>query len=263
MADAGTHPVSRAPLRSRALLTGYVYLLMFVYAFSMTMIGPLMPDLVGHYRISLASGGLLVTFMSAGGVAAMLLGGALSDRASKARLIALCFLAYGLVLLLAGRGPRLGLLYVLFFALGASTRYMDVLANALVADVHADHKERALSLLHAIFGIGALVGPLYARLLADSTGSWTNAYTLLGAVGLAVLALGFPLLLAGPPAAARDPLNSAGTANGMSAPIKNPARKSAQRKINRVRFISIRNHGASSAATPINIRAGQNRQCNP
>lgn len=183
--------------RPRELVTAYVTLLMFVYAFSMTMVGPLMPELLGHYRISLGSGGLLVTFLSAGGIAAMLLGGALSDRASKARLIALCFLAYSLVLLLAGRGPRLALLYLLFFALGASTRYMDMLANALVADLHPEGKERALSLLHAIFGVGALVGPLYARLLVDATESWTSAYTLLGAAGLAVLALGFPLLLAG------------------------------------------------------------------
>ncbi len=71
---------------------------------------------------------------------------------------------------------------------GPSTRYMDMVANALVADLHADRKERALSLLHAIFGVGALLGPLYARVLVDATGAWTNAYTLLGAAGLAVLA---------------------------------------------------------------------------
>jgi fucose permease len=199
-------------VRSRAAVTGYVYLLMFVYAFSMTMIGPLMPELVARYSISLGAGGLLVTFMSLGGIVAMLAGGALADRASKSRLIAICFFAYALVLLLAGRGPWLPLLYALFFALGASTRYMDMVANALVADLHPERKERALSLLHAIYGLGALAGPLYARVLVDATGSWTNAYTLLGAVGIVVLALGFPLLQA--PAPERSPRAGAGKALG-------------------------------------------------
>ncbi len=205
--------MSAGRARPRALVSAYVCLLMFVYAFWTTMIGPLMPELVSHYRMSLASGGLLVTFLSAGGILAMLLGGALSDRASKARLIATCFLAYAVVLLLAGRAPRLPLLYLLFFALGASTRYMDMLANALVADLHPERKETALSLLHAIFGVGALAGPLYARLVTDATGSWARAYTLLGAASVVVLALGSPLLLAAPrprPAAQTAPPTGGG-----------------------------------------------------
>ncbi len=200
MAVTRSHEVSP---RSRAAVTAYVTLLMFVYAFSATMIGPLMPELVRHYRITFGAGGLLVTFMSFGGIVAMLLGGALADRGSKSRLIAGSFLGYGVVLLLAGRGPRLPLLYALFFALGASTRYMDMVANAFVADLHAERKERALSLLHAVFGVGALLGPLYARVLVDATAAWTNAYTLLGAASLAVLALGFPLLNGRVPQASR------------------------------------------------------------
>ena len=185
-------------MRGRGGITAYLYLTFLVYAVSVTSIGPLMAELLTHYDLSLARGGLFVTFQAAGGLAALVLGGAVSDRTGKARLIGGCFLVYSVTLLAVGAAPGLLFLYALFFLLGASTRFMDMVANAYIADLHAEDKAQALSLLHAFFGVGALLGPLYARFLVDASGLWERSYTVLGFACLAVALAGAPAVLRAP-----------------------------------------------------------------
>ena len=175
------------------IVSVYLYGVFFVYAFSATMIGPLMPELLQHYCLSYSGGGLLVGVRSVGGVATMLIGGVLSDRVPKFNLIIGAFLIFGLGLLITGRAPAVALMYVLFFGLGASSRYMDMVANAYIADLRPQTKERGLSLLHGFFGLGALLGPLYARVVMDRTDQWPRVYTILSLICLAVVLPGHRL----------------------------------------------------------------------
>jgi fucose permease len=163
-------------------VSAYIYLLFFIYGFSVTMIGPIIADLMAHYEVSYSGGGFFVTVRSIGGIAAMVFGGVLSDRVRKVHLIAGGFLVYVVTLLVSGGAPVLPLMHVAFFLMGAGTRYMDMAANAYIADIYPETKDRQLSLLHGFFGLGALLGPLYARLLADSASSWQVTYTTLGLV---------------------------------------------------------------------------------
>lgn len=147
-----------------------------------------MPELIRDYGLRISQGGLIMTFQSVGGIAAIVLGGLLSDRVSKGRLIAGAFFAYAVSLFLVAAAPSYGVLLGMFLLLGASTRLVDTVNNAYTADLHPDSHERALNLLHTFFGIGALSGPLLTRLLLNMGTRWATAYAVLGLLCLAIFA---------------------------------------------------------------------------
>ncbi|PUU77578.1 major facilitator superfamily domain-containing protein [Tuber borchii] len=73
-----------------------------------------------------------------------------------------------------------------FFLLGIGLAYQDSQANVFVANVNNSH--RWLGILHALYGAGALFGPLIATTIAARTAHWHCFY--LVTLGLAVVNLG-------------------------------------------------------------------------
>lgn len=173
--------------RSRALLLGGVYLLMLSFAVSVTMLGPLMPQLIAEYGLRLSQGGLVVTARSVGGVLAIVAGGLLADRWNKGVFVGASFLLYVISLFLIATAPLYGVLLLMFFLLGASTHLVDVINNALAADLYPERRGRVLNILHTIFGVGALLGPLFTGLVLNRGISWAAAFGVLGALCTAVL----------------------------------------------------------------------------
>ena len=189
-----------------------VYLLMVSYAISVTMVGPLMSRLIADYGLRLSQGGLIMTSQSIGGVLAILIGGPLADRLNKGIMTAGFFFIYVAALFAIATAPSYGVLLAMFFALGASTRLVDTVNNALVADLSPGRRSSALNLLHTIFGVGALFGPIFTRLLLENGVSWSAAYGFLGAF-CALVAVAFVSMLR------RHPLPvTVGQAQGVPSP---------------------------------------------
>jgi fucose permease len=94
--------------------------------------------------------------------------------------------------------PGYQVLLVAFFLIGASTRLLDSLVNAYVADLHHQHRAFYLNLLHASFGIGALVGPSLSVLVLRRGLPWSRVFSSLAVFWSGLLMLGLcPCGLAG------------------------------------------------------------------
>ena len=171
------------------LLTVCLHLLMLFYAFSVTMIAPMLPVLIEQYNLSLGQGGLFMTFLSIGGILAILAGGMVIDRLKKSLVVGASFLVYSCCLLLMDLVPSFKVLLGMFFILGASTKLLDTTINAFVSDLHGDNRSFQINLLHTFFGIGALLGPLYSRVLLTHGVFWGNTFRLLGAICLFIMLL--------------------------------------------------------------------------
>lgn len=183
-------PEEKVPL----LLTSYLFALMILYAVSITMIGPMMPHIIGDYQINLSQGGLTMTAQSIGGILAILFGGFIADRFRKTRLIWWSYLIFGLSLLLAGLVNIYSLLLLTLFVFGTGSRMADTILNAYVSDLYQKRRDFYLNLLHTFFGIGAFFGPVYARYIIDSNLSWKLVFSILGAAGILLILL-MPLIL--------------------------------------------------------------------
>ncbi|KAH6900034.1 putative MFS transporter [Thelonectria olida] len=82
--------------------------------------------------------------------------------------------------------PPFPLFAASFFFSGLGVAYQDAQANTFVADL--DNAHRWLGILHAIYGVGALITPLAATAIANHTPHWHYFYLVL--FGCSVISVG-------------------------------------------------------------------------
>ncbi len=168
------------------IITAVIYCLMISYGLSFTMIGPLMPDILERFGLSMATGGTVVSIQNLSGLIAVVLVGFFGDRLNKNVFIALGILLFGLSLLGTGFAPSFGLLMISFFILGLGSRGFDTLVNAVMSDLHGERRSQFLNLLHTFFSVGAFLGPMFVYMVNRMGLSWRMTFVIDGVVVLLV-----------------------------------------------------------------------------
>ena len=136
--------------------------------------------------------------------------GRLSDRLGRRVGIIVSFLLQGTAYALiayssgiwgGGIGGGMGYeaaVYLSIFLFGLSVFGLPVIMTAAVADyLTPERTVAAISTLTVIFGIGQMLGPILAGIMAEYSGSFTPAY--LAATSLVALAIAITLTLPDPP----------------------------------------------------------------
>ncbi|HWQ79007.1 MAG TPA: MFS transporter, partial [Anaerovoracaceae bacterium] len=145
-------------------ITIAMYVMMFAYALSTTLIGPLVIVFIKQYGISLADNGLVTLGQGIGGVLFLIMGIFYGDRLSKPTWIIITFSLYSVSIGILGFASAYFQIVILFFFIGASTRMLDAMMNAYIADIHQEKRSFFLNILHACYGAGALAGPMLSSL---------------------------------------------------------------------------------------------------
>ncbi|MFW6309185.1 MAG: MFS transporter [bacterium] len=164
-----------------------IYLLMFFFSISLTMISPMMPVIVKQFSLKLSQGGLIMTYQSIGGVLVTLLMVFIADKYKKSSIIIIGYFIYVISLFAISMAPFFRLILVLFFMFGVGTKIIDNLNNSYLAEKFPEKRGVYLNILHGVFGVGALVGPIFARYLMDIGISWELVFLILGLFSLVVL----------------------------------------------------------------------------
>lgn len=171
------------------------YVMMALYAVLLNMIGELLPSIINEFNLSLYQGGLIQTFFNIGGITALFAMLYLSDKIRKSRLVYYSFLLTSLLLVLIGIFTKsyvfLGLSFII---LGGTTKIFDVSVNAFVNDINTKSREFYLQFLHVTFGIGAVLGPVYASFMI-SLNSWRMAFWILGVAYAVLLSISISTML--------------------------------------------------------------------
>lgn len=136
------------------------YVLIFVMAISMTMMGPLIPVYMKQYGITLGEGGLISLFQGLGALISLIAGVFFTDRLNKTVQIKTSAFIYSISVIIIALINSYVLLVGIFFILGASTRLLNAVLNANVADINAARRGFYVNLLQACFGLGAFLGPM-------------------------------------------------------------------------------------------------------
>ena len=108
----------------------FLYWFMFINALSVNILGPMMPYIQLDYGIDKAQASLLLTFQSAGGILAILLGGFLSTRLRKHTIAAIALLIYAASMIFLAVSMDYMAMLTIFFVLGAGMRLLDMILNA-------------------------------------------------------------------------------------------------------------------------------------
>lgn len=165
------------------------YAMMALYAVLLNMVGELLPSIITEFNLSLSQGGLLQTFFNIGGIIALFTMLYFSDKIRKSKLVYFSFLLTSLTLLIIGIFTKTyAFLGFSFAILGATTKVFDVSVNAFVNDINTKSREFYLQFLHVTFGLGAVIGPVYASFMI-SVDSWKTAVWILGLSYTFLLAL--------------------------------------------------------------------------
>ena len=173
----------------RLRLTISLYLLMFAYAITITMIGPLIPVIMVQYNISLSQSGMISLFQGLGGVVAVLCGAMISDLFKKSHQILLVFFIYCISNILLIISQYFWMFLLLFFIVGASTNYLNAILNAYISDLHPGKRNFYLNLLHAFLGLGALTGPFLSSVFIVCGMDWEYIFVALAAFCTVALVL--------------------------------------------------------------------------
>jgi len=157
---------------------GYISLLffvMFIYGISRQAVGMLITPIIEHYDIRMAQAGLLSSFTSVGNFVAIFVITIFTGRINKMILMSASLFLYAASLCLISFAPQFSILLVSFGLIGVFGSTVDMMTNSLVADLRPDTISRNMSLLHGIYGLGGLCGPIVIERLTGVL-SWTQVY---------------------------------------------------------------------------------------
>lgn len=180
--------------------------------------GVLLPAQISEYGIDKSIIGLLFFTFSGGYVLAGALNGWLLRRLGLRGDLVAGTAAFSVAALLSGLRPAYPVLLALSVVFGFGAGIIDATLNAFVAAL--PNRTALLNLLHAFYGIGALIGPIMASAMLDRGLSWGAVYVVFAAVGVpltAGFALRYPRALPpGAPSAAPGPAGEAAMPAGRS-----------------------------------------------
>lgn len=173
----------------RRLLVGLTFLGFISLGLPDGLLGVAWPSIAGGIGVGIESLGALIAAFSAGYLAVSVQSGRLLSRLGVGTLLAASCLATALALLGFAVAPAWLALLPVAALLGAGGGAIDAGLNAYAA---SHYSPRAVTWLHACYGLGATAGPALMTAVLAAERPWQLGYALVGAGQLA-LALGFAL----------------------------------------------------------------------
>lgn len=182
---------SRTGTAKRAKLGIGLVLLAFVAYVSLGLpdglLGVAWPSMRADFALNLDSLGALFITTTVGYLLSSFFAGRLTARFRLGTLLAASTFSAGAALIGYSLAPGWWVVVVVGIAAGLGAGGIDAALNIYVA---AHHGERMMQLLHAVYGVGATLGPVVMTLAISSLSSWRWGYVIVGGLQL-VLAVCF------------------------------------------------------------------------
>lgn len=170
--------------RKRAYTFSLLFL-MFIGAVCSSTQGVMLTNYIDYYGLQSSAQGLTSAFQSIGGIVALLLIGILIGRIQKSTLIMVTAIVVPIIFLTLGSKPPFAVLLGSYAVYGAAFGFEDSINSSLMVDLYQNRSAVYMNLLHAIYGIGGLVGPILLSSLLLAGLEWNQ--TLFVIAGLAFL----------------------------------------------------------------------------
>ncbi len=149
---------ARSASRERRL-TRLAYASMIVLGVNVGWLGPFLPQISHAIGASLDRTGLILSAIAAGYFVALPAGGELGHRRGPHFLLFLALILDALGFMGLALAVSLRASLCAAAAIGCGQCGIDIATNALVAELNRDRLAAALNYLHAMFGVGATLGP--------------------------------------------------------------------------------------------------------
>ncbi len=166
------------------------------------LVGAVLPEMMASLGIEESAAGIMLACGSLGFTMGPMIAGAIADRSSAKKSLALGLVIEVVILCLYGFVPALILAILANFFLKFGAAFVETSVNIIPTMIEKRRGGSAkgvgslMNLIHFFFSIGALVSPLIAGIVLKATGSWRPVFWLGSAFTLAfvffVLRVRFP-----------------------------------------------------------------------
>lgn len=183
----------------RAALLALCFAAFLLYAVYFNSFGANAEATMAFFAIDEAANGLILTVQAVGCMAVTVLLGLFGERLNKIYGIAAGLVLMGAAGAAIGLLPRLGggygLMLALSLAAGVGYITIDLLMNSVIADVFPRQKDRLLPYVHAFYGVGAMLAPLFVTWVVrpERPATFGMPYLLVGVAAAAVGCVLFPV----------------------------------------------------------------------
>ncbi len=167
--------------RRKLIFTVGIYLMMFTAAVCTTTQGVFLTHYIDYYHLESFEQGLMSSFQSGGNLIALFLIGVLLGKLKKRSVLIISAVLIPAMFFMFGLKPILLIFLLGYFIYGVAFGLLDSLASSMMVDLYADKSSLYMNLLHGIYGLGGLMGPVILIQLDLLGLEW---YQILSAMGI-------------------------------------------------------------------------------
>lgn len=184
--------------KTKPIITVFCMAAMFLFAVSCTLIGNLLPNVIGEFQITLSRAGVVTVAQNFGGILALIFCGFLSDRFGKLRVILVIFSMMMLALCGCFIIHRFTGFIIAAMVIGLAASSLNMLISAYLSDLYPEKSHFYINMGGVFFGIGSVTAPVYLLAAARFKIGWRIDFGILGVISLIVLAFFLILLFRAP-----------------------------------------------------------------
>ena len=157
-----------------------VNMMMFMIAIGTSTQGTMLSNYIDYYKLASVRQGLMSTIQSTGQFAALFGVGLLAGRFRKSRLMLVFDAAICVVFFLLAQGTAFPAFLCFYFLYGFSIGFVDSMSSSLMVDYFGSRSAVFMNVLHGVYGVGGLIGPLLASWCAARGMKWQSTLTVIG-----------------------------------------------------------------------------------
>ncbi len=173
-------------IRHKNLLIATIFTCVFMgaHSLSMSVFSISLPEIIEHFDITFQQASYLNIARDISATATMVLLMVVADRVDKRILLTATAFLYGIALLLTGVVSSFVIMVLLRAAIGMFGGFVNSVTTAYTSDLYGENRARYISILHTLFALGSMLGPVFAA-FCISVSSWQLSYLIAGGVFLA------------------------------------------------------------------------------
>lgn len=174
--------------KTKFFYTAAIYFMMFTASVCTTTQGVMLTQYIEYYKLKSFEQGLMSAFQSGGNLAALFFLGVLLRRLRKKDILMITAVMIPCIFFMFGMRPSLSVFLSGYFVYGVVFGFLDSLASSTMVDLYPENSSLYMNVLHGIYGLGGLAGPLILRKLSLMGFEWNELLMAAGGIAAAAFA---------------------------------------------------------------------------
>ena len=176
-------------IKNKAYISVFTFLSLGLLGLTFAFAGASLSAMKDFFLVDIRQAGMISAILQLGFATFCLIGGILADFLRKDRILSIGALLLGIATMLIGRSGLFSVHLAIVAAMGIGCGFLFVGSNTLVIELFSEKRGTFLNILHFVFAVGSLVGPLIMGSALSRGQRWQTAYRYEAAVALFIAAV--------------------------------------------------------------------------